>query len=49
MKSTARLIDNLMNSDYRKAKVDLKKATEQVMLQRVVDKKNDVIKQYSKK
>jgi hypothetical protein len=49
MKSTERLYDNLANQDYRKTKVDLGKAVEHVMKQRVADRKQKVVDSFNKK
>ncbi len=49
MKSTRRLVDNLMNDDFRKAKVDLSKAVNHVMKQRVEERKKQIIKSFNEK
>ena len=49
MKSTERLIDNLSNEDFRKAKVDLQKSTEHILKSRVEQEKIKVETQLSKK
>jgi hypothetical protein len=48
MKSTAKLIDNLINDEFRKCKVDLQKAQEHIMKVRVNEKKNEIIEKMNK-
>jgi len=45
MKSTRRLVDNLINNEFRKTKVDLGKAVEHVMKIRIEKKKQKYVKQ----
>jgi hypothetical protein len=45
MKSTKRLVDNLIKDDFRKCKVDLEHAVDTIMKQRVHEKKQEYIKQ----
>jgi hypothetical protein len=49
MKSTERLVDNLLNNDFRKCKVDLQKAVEHVMKQRVSKKKEEFVSRLNQK
>lgn len=49
MKSTTRLIDNLINDDFRKAKVDLQKAVDHIVKERVYEKKKEVVQQMNEK
>lgn len=49
MKSTTRLIDNLINNDYKKCKVDLDHAVGTIMKKRVAEKKEQFIKQMNEK
>jgi len=48
MKSTKKLVDNLLNDDYRKANVDLTKAVDHVIRQRIEKKKQQYIQKISK-
>jgi hypothetical protein len=48
MKSTKRLIDNIVNDDYRKCRVDLEHAVGSVMKKRVEKKKQDFIQKMNK-
>jgi hypothetical protein len=43
MKSTQRLIDNIVNDDFRKCRIDLEHAVGTVMKKRVEKKKEDFI------
>ena len=49
MKSTERLIDNLMNDDFKRAKVDIQKATDHILKSRVEQEKQAFIKQLTEK
>ena len=49
MKSTTRLIDNLINDEFRKAKVDLQMAVNHIIKQRVATKKKEVVAQMNEK
>jgi hypothetical protein len=49
MKSTARLIDNLMSNDFKKCRIDLDHAVKTIMKKRVSEKKKDYIKQINSK
>ena len=47
MKSTRKLVDNLLNDDYRKAGVDLQRAVDHVIKQRIEKKKQEYIEKLS--
>lgn len=49
MKSTEKLIDNLMNNDFRKAKIDLEHACNTIVKKRIHEKKKDFLKQLNEK
>ena len=49
MKSLEKLIDNLSNEDFRKAKVDLKHSVDHIMKQRIEKKKQEIVKQMNEK
>ena len=48
MKSTRKLIDNIMNDDFQKCKVDLQHAIDHIMKTRISKKKKEVLKQINK-
>ena len=49
MKSTRRLIDNLVNDEFRKSNVDLGKAVDHIMKRRIENKKKEFIKSLNDK
>ena len=49
MKSTTRLVDNLIGDEFRKAKIDLQKAVDHIVKQRVADKKKEIVIQMNEK
>jgi len=49
MKSTAKLIDNIMSDDYSKCRVDLDHAINHIMKNRIAEKKKEVIAKINKR
>lgn len=48
MKSTQRLIDNIITDDYRKCRIDLEHAVGTVMKKRIEGKKREFIEKLNK-
>jgi hypothetical protein len=49
MKSTKRLIDNIINDDYRKCRIDLEHAVKTITNKRIEKKKEEFIKKMNVK
>jgi hypothetical protein len=49
MLSTERLFDNLEKNEFRKTKIDLKKAVEGIQKKRVSEKKKEIVAKYQEK